>query len=118
MKKIYIILAGILFLACSSTPVSVESVENKVITEKKQELKEEAIVFVESANVEEKVTAPKPKLVADERRVTKKMQSDVPSGCAMWSDGCNECTRKAQGKASCTTYPACQNRVVSCLRWN
>jgi hypothetical protein len=114
MKYLYIVLIVIVFINCSDK--SVEVVESLTPTPKVEVVKEPvemgAIEVVASANVSDKT------LVADERKVTKNIKSDVPSGCAMWSDGCNVCTRTNSTKASCTTYPACHNRVVSCLQWN
>jgi hypothetical protein len=114
MKYLYIVLIVIVFINCSDK--SVEVVESLTPTPKVEVVKEPvemgAIEVVASANVSDKT------LVADERKVTKNIKSDVPSGCAMWSDGCNVCTRTNSTKASCTTYPECHNRVVSCLQWN
>jgi hypothetical protein len=77
----------------------------KVVIKKKPIVKEKPII------VEEQV-------VAEEPKVTKNIKSDIPKRCAMWSDGCNVCNRINNKKASCTTYPACHNRLVSCLQWN
>ena len=112
MKYLYIVLIGIVFISCSDKKVEViEKVAPKVeIVQEPVEMG--AIEVVASANVSDKT------LVADERKVTKNIKKDVPSRCAMWSDGCNVCTRTNSTKASCTTYPECHNRVVSCLQWN
>jgi len=120
MKYLYIVLIGIIFINCSDksvevvekpTPPKVDVRATKVEVVK-EPVKIGAIEVVESANVNDKT------LVADERKITKTIKKDVPSGCAMWSDGCNVCTRTSSTKASCTTYPECHNRVVSCLQWN
>jgi len=124
MKYLYILLIGITLINCSDK--SVEIVEEKSAPPPKQEVisvttkvevvkepvKIGAIEVVESASVNDKT------LVADERKITKTIKRDVPSDCGMWSDGCNVCTRTGSTKASCTTYPECHNRVVSCLQWN
>ena len=115
MKYLYIVLIGIIFINCSDK--SVEVVEKRTPKVKTVEIVKEpvkigAIEVVESANVSDET------LVADERKITKMIKNDVPSRCAMWSDGCNVCTRTNSTKASCTTYPECHNRVVSCLQWN
>ena len=77
----------------------------RVIIERKSVLKEKPI-FVEE------------KVIVEEPKVTKDIKHDIPPSCAMWSDGCNVCSRISPKKASCTTYPACHNRLVSCLQWN
>ena len=116
MKYLYIVLIGIIFINCSDK--SVEVVEKKTLkVEKVEEVVNEPVKMgkievVESANVNDET------LVADERKIIKRIKVDVPSRCAMWSDGCNVCTRTNSTKASCTTYPECHNRVVSCLQWN
>ena len=121
MKYLYIVLIGIIFINCSDksvevvdkpTPPKVEVRATKVEVVKEPAKTIGAIEVVESASVNDKT------LVADERKITKTIKRDVPSGCAMWSDGCNVCTRTSSTKASCTTYPECHNRVVSCLQWN
>jgi hypothetical protein len=114
MKYLYSVLIGIIFINCSDKSVEVVATPNPT---PKVEIVQEpvemgAIEVVASANVSDKT------LVADERKITKIIKKDVPSGCAMWSDGCNVCTRTNSTKASCTTYPECHNRVVSCLQWN
>ena len=75
---------------------------------------------VEERIEEKKITTPPTTHVTtmvEEPMVTKNIGSNVPSSCAMWSDGCNVCTRKGGGKASCTTNPECQHKVFSCLQW-
>ena len=59
----------------------------------------------------------KNEIIVDEPKVVKNIDADIPTSCAMWSDGCNVCTRLAKGKASCTTGPDCTNRMFSCLQW-
>jgi len=116
MKYLYILFIGILFINCSDKSVEVVKNPTPTPTPKveivKEPVKMGAIEVVESAKVSDET------LVADERKITKSIKSDVPSDCAMWSDGCNVCTRSNSTKASCTTYPECHNRVVSCLQWN
>jgi len=121
MKYLYVVLIGIIFINCTDksveiaeklTPPKVEVRATKVEVVKETVKTIGAIEVVESANVNDKT------LVADERKITKTIKRDVPSDCGMWSDGCNVCTRTNSTKASCTTYPECHNRVVSCLRWN
>jgi hypothetical protein len=116
MKYLYIVLIGIMFTNCSDKN-EVVVVENPTpkIEEKIEEVVSIAtapVEIVESANVNDKT------LIADERKIMKNIKSDVPARCGMWSDGCNVCTRTSSSKASCTTYPACHNRMVSCLKWN
>jgi len=125
------VIIAILFVNCSYLSSSDEVKEKRAITPPApvsvaqevvvKEVKEKvtpkieigAIEVVESATVDDKT------LVADERKVEKRIERDVPSSCDMWSDGCNVCTRKGHGskKALCTVYPACHNRVLSCLKW-
>ena len=112
MKYLYIVLIGIMFISCSDKSVEVVEKLTPKVEVVKEPVKMGAIEVVESANVSDET------LVADERKITKTIKADVPSGCAMWSDGCNVCTRTNSTKASCTTYPECHNRVVSCLQWN
>jgi len=118
MRYLFLII-GIFFISCTDKNVevvdklkpNVETVKKEVVT-KEEPVKKGKIEIVESANVSDET------LVADERKVMKNIKSDVPTKCAMWSDGCNVCTRTNSRKASCTTYPECHNRVVSCLKWN
>ena len=116
MKYLYIVLIGISFINCSynsveetTTPAPTPKKVEQVVTEP---VKMGAVEVVETASVTDKT------LVADERKITKNIKSDVPTRCAMWSDGCNVCTRTSSSKASCSTYPECHNRMVSCLQWN
>jgi len=118
MKYLFLII-GIFFISCTDKSVevvkkltpNVEIVKKEVVV-KAEPVKKGAIEVVESANVSDET------LVADERKVMKNIKRDVPKDCAMWSDGCNVCTRTTSKQASCTTYPECHNRVVSCLKWN
>ncbi len=119
MKYISIILIVIFFLGCSDKILEVIKKDPIDKTKTVERVKEKpievgAIEVVESANIDDET------LVADEHKVEKRIESDVPSRCQMWSDGCNVCTRisSTSKKASCTVYPACHNRVVSCLQWN
>lgn len=120
MKYISIILIVIFFLGCSDKVLEIINKHPTDKTKTVERVKEKpvevvgAIEVVESANIDDKT------LVADEHKVEKRIQSDVPARCQMWSDGCNVCTRisSTATKASCTVYPACNNRVLSCLQWN
>jgi len=109
--KYLCLLIGILFIGCSSKSITVDTSKTtkievkKVIAKKKPVIKEKPIVFEEE-------------VVVEEPKITKNIKYDIPKSCAMWSDGCNVCTRIDAKKASCTTYPECHNRLVSCLKWN
>lgn len=104
MKYLYLLI-GIIFIGCNSKSITVEAPKASSEETKQVVVEEKPIV------VEEKVVVEEPKL-------TKDIKPDIPPSCAMWSDGCNVCSRISTKKASCTTYPACQNRMVSCLQWN
>lgn len=115
MKYLYIMLFLIISIGCSEKYVGfteIFSTKRVKIIEKPIEVG--AVEVVESANIEDET------LVADEHKVEKRVKSDVPARCNMWSDGCNVCTRDVgdSKKAFCTTYPQCKNRMVSCLEWN
>jgi hypothetical protein len=116
MKYLYIVLIGTVFINCSYNSVEETTtstpVPQKVEVVVSEPVKMGAVEVVETASVTDKT------LVADERKIIKNIKSDVPSECTMWSDGCNVCTRTNSKKASCTTYPECHNRTVSCLKWN
>ena len=110
MKYIYIVVA-MLFVGCSDKSASV----------KKAPQSKQAVQVVETAVVGERKKVVKQKLaknetLVEEVKVTKNIASDVPSSCAMWSDGSNVCSRVSRGKASCTTNPVA-NRMFSCLQW-
>ncbi|NEW59705.1 hypothetical protein GSY74_00270 [Sulfurovum sp. bin170] len=100
MKYLYLII-GVIFIGCNSKSITVDT---KRVVEPKHVVEEETII------VEEKV-------IIEEPKITKNIKQDIPPSCAIWSDGCNVCTRLSTTKASCTTYPACHNRLVSCLQW-
>ncbi|SFV50887.1 hypothetical protein MNB_SV-12-1097 [hydrothermal vent metagenome] len=104
MKYFYLII-GVIFIGCNSRTITVE-------TPKANSVKSNRVV------VEQKPVIVEEEVVVEEPKVTKSIKSDVPPKCAMWSDGCNICTRMNSTKASCTTYPACHNRLLSCLQWN
>ena len=104
MKYLYLLI-GIIFIGCNSKSITVETPKATSVESKKAIVKEEPIIVEET-------------VVVEEPKVIKKIESDIPPSCAMWSDGCNVCNRVGVKKASCTTYPACHNRLVSCLRWN
>jgi hypothetical protein len=64
--------------------------------------------------IKEKLTLP---VKFIEKKVLKSIKSNVPRTCQEWSDGCNICSRKNVGQASCTTY-TCENQTAfSCLKW-
>ncbi len=108
MKYLYLLI-GIIFIGCNSRILTIDTTkakESKNVGEKSKPIvKEQPIIFEEE-------------VVVEEPKVTKDIQHDVPKKCTMWSDGCNVCNRLNTKKASCTTYPACHNRLVSCLKWN
>jgi hypothetical protein len=92
-------------------------------SEKTPKVAEQKVEVVEVAKVQEtkdvvaKNVIPKNETLVPEKKVTKNVDVDVPSSCAMWSDGCNVCTRTGGGKASCTTNPECTHKMFSCLQW-
>jgi hypothetical protein len=104
MKYLYLLI-GIIFIGCNSKSI-IEKPKKAIIETKKVVIKKKPIIIVEE------------EVVVEEPKVTKDIKPDIPPSCAMWSDGCNVCTRISNRKASCTTYPACHNRLVSCLKWN
>jgi tetrahydromethanopterin S-methyltransferase subunit A len=109
MKYLYLLI-GIIFIGCNSKSITVEAPKTTTKIEEVAK-KQKPVVEEEPIIVEEQV-------VAEEPKITKKIKPDIPKKCAMWSDGCNVCTRIDSKKASCTTYPECHNRLVSCLQWN
>ena len=68
-------------------------------------------------NVVRRNIIPRNETLVEEKKIIKRIASDVPTSCAMWSDGSNICTRVSRGKASCTANPV-QNRMFSCLQWH
>ena len=110
MKYLYIVVAMIL-MGCSEKspePIKVAEVKAEVVE----------VVQTEVVKVKEVPAALAPnETLVEETKVTKNIGSDIPSSCAMWSDGCNVCTRIGNGKASCTTGPDCKNKMFSCLQW-
>ncbi|CAA6799501.1 MAG: Unknown protein, partial [uncultured Sulfurovum sp.] len=83
---------------------------------------ETKVEVVEVANVTEvknqvKSVVPKNETIVEELKVVKSIGADIPTSCAMWSDGCNVCTRLANGKASCTSGAECKHKMFSCLQW-
>ncbi len=128
MKYLYILLLGVFFINCSDKTTELKranevstNIPQAVITETvtvtpvtvaPMPIKKGAVEIVESASIDDET------LVVDEKKITKNIKSDVPTKCMMWSDGCNVCTRSNSREASCTTYPECHNRVLSCLKWN
>jgi hypothetical protein len=112
MKYLYSILIGIIFINCSHKTAEVIKTPTPIVEKVEESVEIGAIEVVASANVNDKT------LIADEPKIIKTIKKDIPSECTMWSDGCNVCTRRSSTKASCTTYPECHNRVVSCLQWN
>jgi len=112
MKYIYL-LTALVVMGCSDKTPSIEKNNERKI---KIEVVEVAHVY-ERKKVTPKSVVPKNETLVPETKVTKKIDSDVPKSCAMWSDGCNVCTRTGGKKASCTTNPECHNKVFSCLQW-
>lgn len=104
MKLVYL-MAALIFMGCSQVEPKVEKATEKV-------------EVVEVAKVGEVKKEPSKKELMEEPKVTKKVASDIPTSCYMWSDGCNVCTKMGNGKkASCTTNPECINKMFSCLQW-
>ena len=114
MKYIYI-LTALIFMGCSEKTASVEKRVQKVI-EPKVEIVQVANVVETKKEVASKKEVLRNETVIEEPKVLKNIASDVPSSCAMWSDGSNICNRVSRGKASCTTNPV-ENRMFSCLQW-
>lgn len=128
MKYLYLVVA-VLFLGCSDKSPEVEkvvipsNVAKPVVTHVRQTVLSTPVVStpVLSSPVvemqEEVHAVSRHETIIEEPMVTKRIGSNVPSSCLKWSDGCNVCTRKGKGKASCTTNPECHNKVFSCLQW-
>ena len=110
MKYLYL-MVGVIFIGCSSKDITLDSPKvnksktTQVVTKPKKAVEEEEQIIVEE------------EVVVEEPKVTKNIKYDIPPSCASWSDGCNVCSRISSKKASCTTYPACHNRMISCLKW-
>jgi len=111
MKYLYLLI-GVIFIGCNSKSITVETPKTTKTEVKKVEIKEKKVIKKKKPIIVEE------QVVAEEPKETKSIQPDIPPKCMMWSDGCNVCTRLSNRKASCTTYPACHNRLVSCLKWN
>ena len=110
MKYIYILVA-LIFMGCSEKAQTITKA-----AQAKEEIRiVETVIIAEQKEVVKQELARNETLVEDPK-VVKSIASDVPSSCAMWSDGSNICTRVSQGKASCTTNPVA-NRMFSCLQW-
>jgi hypothetical protein len=109
-----------IFIGCSEKSPKVEKVIEPVVkiesvqvaTPQVETIKNEVVEVVETKT---EALRSNETMVA-EAKVTKNIASDVPSSCAMWSDGSNICTRVSTTKASCDTNPVA-NRMVSCLQW-
>lgn len=109
--KYFFILVAMIFMGCSEKSLEVNNaVETKV------EVVEVAHVMPVKQEVK-RVVLQKNEKVIEEPKVVKRIGADIPTSCVMWSDGCNVCTRLGNGKASCTTGPACSNKMFSCLQW-
>lgn len=132
MKYIYL-LTALIFVGCSDKSPNVEKTEEtKTKSEvanvtKTSEIHERVAEVIEATTLEEQIPEVETQVVktpavrsnetmVDEPKVTKKITSDVPASCAMWSDGANICTRISKRKASCTTNPV-KYRNISCLQW-
>lgn len=113
MKYIYI-LTALIFMGCSDKSASVQKVPEP---KQKIEIVEVAKVTEVKEKSVKKVMLNRNETLVEEVTVIKNVASDIPSSCAMWSDGCNVCTRKGGGKASCTTNPECKHKMFSCLQW-
>ena len=109
MKYLFI-LTALLFIGCSEKTNTIAALPE---SSQKVEIVEEVIV---EPRVVQKNVAPRNEMIIIEPKVVKNVAKDVPSSCAMWSDGSNICTRVSRGKASCTTNPV-ENRMFSCLQW-
>ena len=115
MKYLYL-LTALIFMGCSDKSVAIEK-----LPESKQKMEvvkaDKVTEVVETSEItKSKHELLKNETLVDEPKVTKKIARDVPSSCAMWSDGSNICTRVSKKKASCTTNPI-ENRMFSCLQW-
>lgn len=111
MKYVYIVIA-MMIVGCSDKSPKVEKV-----VESKAKVEVVQVATVEAPKVKEvKATLAKNETPVEEVKVTKNIAPDVPSSCAMWSDGSNVCNRVSAKKASCTTNPVAQ-RMFSCLQW-
>lgn len=108
MKYVYIVIA-MMIVGCSDKSPKVEKV-----VESKAKVEVVQVATVEAPKV--KATLAKNETLVEELKVTKNIAPDVPSSCAMWSDGSNVCNRVSAKKASCTTNPVAQ-RMFSCLQW-
>ena len=122
MKYLYL-LTAVLFIGCSDKSPKVEKVITPKVeaiqSEVKSVMQTEAVVENTKEVVTQEIVTPKiatNETIVEEPKVTKNIASDVPTSCAMWSDGSNICTRVSAGKASCTTNPV-ENRMFSCLQW-
>ena len=122
MKYLYL-LTALIFIGCSDKSTSVQKVAEPktqtIVSEVKNVVVEAKEVFVSEPLQQETVVVKSPVqnlTMVEEPKVIKNIASDVPTSCAMWSDGSNICTRVSGGKASCTTNPVDQ-RMFSCLQW-
>ncbi len=109
--KYLLILITLLFMACSEKTQNIST-----LSKSSQQIEVVEVATVEPRVVEQKVVPRNETLIA-EPKVIKNVPKDIPTSCAMWSDGCNVCTKIGKGKASCTTNPPCHNKLFSCLQW-
>jgi hypothetical protein len=100
-----------IFGGCSEKSLKIEKViESKVKIVKVTKVQE-------SKNEVAKNLIPKNETLVEEKKVIKQIDADIPTSCAMWSDGCNVCTRTGGGKATCTSNSECRHKMFSCLQW-
>ena len=118
MKYLYIMIAMI-FMGCSDkAPIVEKVVETKAHVEVVEVQAPKLMEVREVIRVKESVSPMSAnEILVPDAKVIKRIGSDIPSSCAMWSDGCNVCTRVGAGKASCDTGPECTNKMFSCLQW-
>ena len=127
MKYSYILVAMV-FMGCSDKSPELEKVVEPVVTQVQkvsEPVVEVAPVVTQFKEVVKPVIQVEPvrrealrsnETMVAEPTVTKSIGSDIPTSCAMWSDGSNICTRVSSRKASCTTNPVGQ-KMFSCLQW-
>lgn len=113
-------ITALIFMGCSDKSASVQKLpetkkEIKVVQEIQAVKEAKVPEVVQTIEVKKEVLRTNETLV-EEPKVMKNIASDVPTSCAMWSDGSNICTRASSTKASCTTNPV-ENRMFSCLQW-
>ena len=112
IKYIALLVVTFLMIGCGTkvTPTKTNTPTKQVV---KQEIKE-------TKSVMQVHKSPKKMTLPEGFKETKKLrplETNVPTTCEEWSDGCNTCTRAGNNQASCTVY-TCENKVpFSCLKW-